>query len=313
MQFAENADQILLHHLSIDRKIKLFKRKLTERMLRKTKLYNQLKINPSRIHPVVASIALINDYPVHDELIQWIIMHFGRERIEESGIENADNDDCPERWFLHSLQRQNEQSLRESGTCFGIQYGNENSTIAGERLQIGLGVLKRCWPESYAQISELVTHVAWHNAPNHMSSTDPASFGAVYINPHASWPVAQLIETILHESGHLCLMVQQTFDSLITNPNFITDSPLRKDPRPLKGVLHAVYVLSRMIKGYQKVLEANELPTEHAFIKRQLELNSIAFHRGLQTLNEHAELTEEGIGFLELMHFFQSTLESRKV
>jgi HEXXH motif-containing protein len=158
--------------------------------------------------------------------------------------------------------------------------------------QEALVALEGVWPEMASLTKSLITHFVWFTSPTQWSSTEPTTFGAVYANPRSFWTMPYFFETLLHEGGHLHLMVKQTIDPLLINPNERTSSPLRADPRPLKGVLHAVFVLARMAEGLHRLAVAGgPVSTESAKMAR---INVERLGRGLQSLEGVARFTPAG-------------------
>ncbi len=55
------------------------------------------------------------------------------------------------------------------------------------------------------------------------------------------------LDHITHETSHLVLHTLMNVDPLITNGHAQRfDAPIRPDPRPLYGIYHATFVLSRI-------------------------------------------------------------------
>jgi hypothetical protein len=69
-----------------------------------------------------------------------------------------------------------------------------------------------------------------------------------------------MIEGLSHESAHAYLFALSLGDSFVDNPDDeLHPSPLRADPRPLDGTLHATYVSARMHYALSHVIESGVL------------------------------------------------------
>jgi hypothetical protein len=70
-------------------------------------------------------------------------------------------------------------------------------------------------------------------------------WGAVFTTIEGKSPV-DLAQTLAHETGHLLLFGSMLGRPLVENEDDERyDSPLRRDPRPMEGVVHAAYVMDR--------------------------------------------------------------------
>src|SRR5262245_2986963 len=71
-------------------------------------------------------------------------------------------------------------------------------------------------------------------------------WGAVFTTNEGKSP-PDLAQTLAHETGHLLLFGSIMGRPLVENEDEERyDSPLRRDPRPMEGVVHAAYVMARM-------------------------------------------------------------------
>lgn len=129
-------------------------------------------------------------------------------------------------------------------------------------------------------------------------------FGAVYLRiPEFTDPreiLSYYVEHLTHEISHLHLHTFMADNPLVLNPDSERyKAPLRIDPRPMRGIFHAVFVLSRivMILGKWLATEENEVTRKH------LSQFSHRFRMGCNTIKENARLTASG------NHMFQSIVE----
>lgn len=105
-------------------------------------------------------------------------------------------------------------------------------------------------------------------------------------------------EHLIHETSHLNLNVVQAVDPLVLNsPDELHQSPLRRDPRPLMGIFHAQFVLSRLVHMYRR---AQPLVSDPIFTSHAATIEN-KFTRGLATLNSTGRFTETGRKLLDSM------------
>lgn len=131
-------------------------------------------------------------------------------------------------------------------------YGNWQKTLA-QAVQL----LADCWPDMESDIGQGLRSVIPVKSPAasvHMScSKDVMSFALLM---SAGTPV-MLAEAFIHEFGHNVLNAITEFDDVFAEPRrpqCDLYSPWRPDPRPLSGVLHAVYVFERVCEFYTRYL-----------------------------------------------------------
>ena len=100
----------------------------------------------------------------------------------------------------------------------------------------------------------------------------------------------------MHESGHSLLFGVNAGAPLVENDaRERYPSPLREDPRPMDGIVHASYVLARMYYALSH-LEASSLlePDERAEAQRLMSFAGEAYIDGLAVVDAHARFTDVG-------------------
>ncbi|MFK0223764.1 aKG-HExxH-type peptide beta-hydroxylase [Streptomyces vinaceus] len=169
------------------------------------------------------------------------------------------------------------------------------------RINEALATLYELDPEMHAEFGELVTTVRLFNRAAIAGSTTTGIsslryWGQMFLRyPDAGserddW-TAFLLEHLVHESSHMLLHAIMSRDPLLNN-GFTTrhQAPIRSDRRPLYGIYHAMFVLSRIHRVLS--LYADAAATPSAKTARDLALDR--FHKGYTTIMEHADLTEAG-------------------
>lgn len=202
-------------------------------------------------------------------------------------------------WAIASLEEQNQEVLNDTGFHPQMKIGSHIAKQSEERVNIAIDTLKVIWPEMASQLSLLCTRIVWFRAPSFWSSTAPYAHGAIFVNPLTEWGICHFMDTLAHESGHLSLMIKQTFDPMLLNPQQRQESPLRKDSRPLIGIWHAVFVLFRICKALTYYLNSNFNHGDRDQAAVLLLDYQSRLSKGIQTLALAAEWTDSGRVFYE--------------
>ncbi|GJE54191.1 hypothetical protein EKPJFOCH_0664 [Methylobacterium thuringiense] len=121
-------------------------------------------------------------------------------------------------------------------------------------------------------------------------------WGAVILNPDRVPDRVTLVESLAHETAHALLFGMTLGADLTTNdPSERYGSPLRPDPRPIEGIVHATYVLARMNYCLERLREHPELsPAERASVATKIARNTASYAAGLETVVAHARFTPDG-------------------
>lgn len=128
-------------------------------------------------------------------------------------------------------------------------------------LRAAMGLLMTCWPEMEAELSSLVGSIVPVAAPDdskNLSVTAPEFWGSFLCSLD---PAPMMGEVIVHEYRHNLLNALTA-----AAPVFCDDSPAgaefyspwRDDPRPLAGLLHAMFTFSAVVGFYRRYLERAE-------------------------------------------------------
>lgn len=109
-------------------------------------------------------------------------------------------------------------------------------------------------------------------------------------------PVMYFLDHITHETSHIVLHAIMSTDPLIRN-GFTErySAPIRWDPRPLYGIYHAMFVLSRI----SRVLDAFARREQRPSLEAGRDLAVERFYKGYRTIDEHGDLTDAGRQVLE--------------
>ncbi|MDF1760375.1 MAG: HEXXH motif-containing putative peptide modification protein [Coxiellaceae bacterium] len=125
------------------------------------------------------------------------------------------------------------------------------------------------------------------------------AFGQIYIRvpQESDHPIAYYLEHIVHECAHQYLFALQLLDPVVLNkPNELYNAPIRVAKRPMSGIFHACFVLSRMVRCFRKTKDYFEGSLANDFNQRIDQW----FNQSYDVVKQHAQLTDRG------RHLFES-------
>lgn len=146
------------------------------------------------------------------------------------------------------------------------------------------------------EIAQLVREVRMVSSDRIGGMSSMRFYGTVFIRPpvdprSAESDLAQIVSALVHETSHLCLHGMMTAEPLVINGDERFESPLRRDPRPMSGIFHAVFVLARL--AYIFGLWSKEVPAS-SVIQSHLDDSRSRLDKGLEVVRQNAELTPAG-------------------
>ena len=186
------------------------------------------------------------------------------------------------------------------------------------RIDAAFALLDRGFPEMAAEIRELLREIviaAGPEDPNALTFDGASSYmlwGAILLNARGQKNVIDTAQALAHESGHNLLFGFCTDGSLVENTDEeLFSSPLRKDPRPMDGVVHATYVVARMHQTLSRLLDAGVVDAS----EMDAALADLATHRrnfesGDQVVREGGRLTPLGNEVIETARAYMATVPS---
>ena len=203
--------------------------------------------------------------------------------------------------------------LEDGGELAGDTSGELVSDCL-RRIEAGLKLLDAGFPAMAAEIRGLLREIVLAAGPEDPKAMtfDGAScymlWGAILLNTRGQDNVLDTAQALAHESGHNLLFGFCTDGPLIENPDEeLFASPLRTDPRPMDGVVHATYVVARMHQTLRRLLDAGVLdPGQQSAALRDLEIHARNFATGDRTIREGARLTRVGAQAIEAARGYMS-------
>jgi HEXXH motif-containing protein len=175
-------------------------------------------------------------------------------------------------------------------------------------------------PEIAAEIAELVRQtiiVQSRPTAEFPLVFDGAStfylWGAVFLNVERLPTRVALAEALVHEVGHCHLFGITLGAPLVENPaSERYESPLREDPRPMDGVVHAAYVLARMMYCLDRLIASDVLtPEETDAAMAALHRDRRLFDEGLVIIDRSARFTPTGEAVFNHARRFVEAIEIR--
>jgi hypothetical protein len=148
-------------------------------------------------------------------------------------------------------------------------------------------------PVIAAEHDEFVTHTKLFDGVVLRGMTATRAFGAIFLRipPRDDDALTYWIEHLVHEISHLKLELLAQHGPLVLNPpEERYPPPIRKDPRPMSGIVHATFVLARMVRVFGTLVALGHGPAHAA----RLDALTAQFEQGLSTVRAHARFTEHG-------------------
>jgi hypothetical protein len=148
-------------------------------------------------------------------------------------------------------------------------------------------------PSLRQDFSAFVTRIKLFQGRVLRGETNTAVFGAIFFRlaPPSYHQEAYWVEHVVHEVAHLRLELLRAHDPLILNDaKEVFPAPFRRDLRPMIGVFHATYVLSRMIRVVRRLSQMGTDPIYDArlpFLHEKL-------LKGVEAISRSAHLTGTG-------------------
>lgn len=155
-----------------------------------------------------------------------------------------------------------------------------------------LDVLARIWPEAALEFRYHVRAIVHVQGAMFGSASFDEVFGAVFVGDLYLVSVPAAFEMVLHEGGHHALFLRSRFEPFVTNGDEMAQHPLRDDPRPITGTVHAAYVLGRMATGLARWRDTD--PDAPAEVAERADQCSSDLRATIAVLRDKAAWTSTG-------------------
>ncbi len=156
-------------------------------------------------------------------------------------------------------------------------------------------------PEIAAEMDLLLGHIGpvGYFDQAHLSASYLEAMGVVYLSLHPHRMT--LVEALVHEFQHNKLNLLLGLDPTLENADWpLYTSPVRPDPRPLRGVLLAVHAFQPVVRLYERLCgEPAEEEAENGWRRRRLREVARLCREGCEVLLPHGQPTAAGRPLLE--------------
>lgn len=170
-----------------------------------------------------------------------------------------------------------------------------------EDISLAIKAIKDVDFESYKEIRALVSDVFLISSNNIHAGSSFKTFGTILLRElkeNQNWTT--YYEHIIHEAAHLHLYSVWANHSIIENDNQeLYSSPVRKEGRPLSGIYHAMFVLSRIIRSISRFRKNKKYEDYHDNFTAEYNNESgisieDKFYDTCKTIEKYAQLTDIG-------------------
>ena len=170
--------------------------------------------------------------------------------------------------------------------------------LASQRMRDAIALLDTGAPELAGELRTLVHEIVVVDKPGDypFGASSFQLWGALFIRPKPSAGRVEIAEQLAHECAHALLFGFGMGKPLVENePQELYSSPLRPDPRPMDGVVHATYVIARMHYTVTRLLESGLLTQEEAHdARRRIRSNAQGYAEGVAVVDSDARWNPPG-------------------
>jgi HEXXH motif-containing protein len=156
-----------------------------------------------------------------------------------------------------------------------------------------LGILGQAWPAALDELKQGVKQIVFFRSHKIIGFADIHTHGAIFLRHETIADPVRLAEEILHESSHVRMNATLACQDYYVDDGRLFESPLRRDARPIFGLLHQLFVLRRLMSFYERIRSGVH--------QHRLELIQSHFKAAFKTIHSEAKLTSKGMDFLKSM------------
>jgi hypothetical protein len=150
-------------------------------------------------------------------------------------------------------------------------------------------IIQEFWPEIFNEIDIFIRKYVFFSCKGTLGFADVHSHGMIASQIDQISDITKLAELIIHESSHVRLNVAMTFNKYYQNDEKkLYNTPLREDPRPMYGLFHQLFVLTRLDEFYYRLNGTKFQNDDHYhLINKQKNM-------ALKNILDNAQLTDIG-------------------
>ncbi|HEX2447012.1 MAG TPA: HEXXH motif-containing putative peptide modification protein [Methyloceanibacter sp.] len=176
--------------------------------------------------------------------------------------------------------------------------GPDEFAAASRRVEQAIGLLDAGAPDIAEELRALVHEIVLvdKDGDRYFGASSFQLWGALFLKLNATASRVEIAEQLAHECAHALLFGLGMGEPLVDNePEELYPSPLRSDPRPMDGVVHATYVIARMHYTLARLVQSGLLTEEETHEARQrIARNALGYNEGAAVIDGDARWTEAG-------------------
>jgi hypothetical protein len=168
----------------------------------------------------------------------------------------------------------------------------------------GANLISETSPEVFKDIFTLMDYITIVTGGRYVGSSDIFYHGSSVFNPDDKWSDITFADHLIHEGAHLKLNAINELTPLLYNPfSYEAKSPIRKDPRPLYGVLHSTFVFLELVLFFE-LLQPKLKDNEEVNFRLNRHLKG--FYDGMKSIESAADFTNDGYKLFKSMKYFEA-------
>ncbi len=232
------------------------------------------------------------------KLVNYIVERLSKENFQHEDIAYV-NISYLDDYYSPFVQHIFSQELKREVKFFSLAL--EEFETAEKSIQKGAKILERSFPDFFSEFQDLVSEILVLKASGLKQGSSSELFGMIYKSSlFRGEKVTDAVDFLIHEQSHLYVHALNKDDPILLNPAQMYYSPLREEDRPLMGIYHATFVLSRMQYVLEKALTINEIPDEEQeYCKELIGRYQQCFHEGFDTIMTHGQMTPLGSALIQ--------------
>lgn len=182
------------------------------------------------------------------------------------------------------------------GLSVAFPIGDDRLDMYRSDIDRALSLIKDVDPIIHEEIEEYVDSVKLFTGENLIGASSANFYGNIYLQrPEDDFDrderVAYFIEHIVHEASHHHATALEIHDEMVLNPpEERFDAPIRPDPRPMSGIYHATFVLTRISRVFRRLYEETGIEVFEEYRDR----TETEWKHGYKDVVNHGNLTPRG-------------------
>jgi hypothetical protein len=175
-----------------------------------------------------------------------------------------------------------------------------------KKLSEGFEYIKKNSEELFEETLVSLKGITLVKGNRYVGSSDIWYHGIAVLNPDDTWTEITFADHIIHESAHTILHALNEITPVLYNPFEVNSfSPIRPDPRPVYGTLHATYVFMRLTQFF---VDVSRLDTTSEEVMFRLNRHIKGFYDGMKVIAEFASFTTAGYELFKGMITYYNSL-----